>query len=291
MSRNTGKKLTKKLSSIQLCFWLLALIILWLAAGIALALHPATGDAVYGMNKQLVIDWLLQSENPDWRAAAWLLVFCLLNLLLFINMSLCLALNLLKRILFSAKLKNSLLTVIHVLVLFVMLGHLANMAVGFKQERIKMTPGSVLDLPGGYMVELNSVHFAADLRLLTMDRHKARQEMTRDRFDLKENFADISVFRGRLEKAGKRIHIMEPLKLGSFRVTLNRFFAADKNGEKHAGAVITVSRNPIHEWFFLIYALMILSFLAYTAVCIISGPIRTGASSGRNRQTDSLLNY
>ena len=137
------------------------------------------------------------------------------------------------------------------------------MVVGFKQEGIKLTAGESVTLPDGTRLTLEAVHFTADPDLLKNQGKGSHAEMRRDRFRVAENYVRV-----RLAKDGKPIgqgpvYMLSPLKTGGLRVTLRRFFLAKNHPDQPVGAILTAARNPVHEAFFLTYALMILCLGAY----------------------------
>ena len=258
------KRIIDRLSSLSLCFYLLAALILWLAIGIFLARFPETDQVIHEMNDKLVLDWLLAPETKDWRIISWFTGFCILNLLFFINLALCSVTNLWNRIfLNNNKTKNTLLFAIHILIALIMLGHLTNMVIGFKKSWIKLAPGDSYALPDGYALELKAVHYTSPLKLLKMDHHEARKLMSRDRFDINANYVTVGLARNHKKIDTGRIYMLKPYKTNDFRLTLNRFFLPKKSDGASVGAILTVAVNPIHEGFFLIYALTIGCLLIY----------------------------
>lgn len=255
--------LIQRLAAIRLSFHLILALFVWLAAGIVLTLFPATDAAVYRMNDRVVLDWLLHPQDrPAWLVW-WLLGLCLLNFFLVVNLVCCLGVTLWKRLFFNGKSKSSLLFALHVIIIFILGGHLANMVVGFKQEGIKLTAGESVALPDGTRLTLEAVHFTADPDLLKNQGKGSHAEMSRDRFRVAENYVRV-----RLAKDGETIgagplYMLSPLKTGSLRVTLRRFFLANDHPDQPVGAILTAAQNPVHEAFFLTYALMILCLGAY----------------------------
>jgi hypothetical protein len=263
MTTEARPLLIHHLASISLSFYLVGALFVWLAAGIVLTLFPETEAAIYQMNDRLVLDWLTHPDARHWWLVGWFLVLCLLNFFLAVNLVCCLGITLWKRLFINGKLKSCLLFALHVIVIGILAGHLANMVVGFKQERIKMTPGETIALPNGYSLILETVHFTADRSLLKKEGKESRQEMSRDRFKIADNYIRVALSRDGEPVGSGPVHVLSPLKIGSLRVTLNRFLAAKNLPNHPVGAMVTVAKNPIHEAFFLIYGLMILCLLAY----------------------------
>lgn len=267
MVAGKGRLLIERLSSLPLSAGIMAALIAWLSIGLLLANHPATGPAVKHMNDQVILHWLWDNGESHWLLSAWLGGVLALSGLLMVNLICCGITMLLPKLLTRKDLKSFVSLLLHGLIGLVMLVHGVNLAVGFKTAYQKLSPGQSLALPDGRTLRLESVTYSAPRKLLTMDHHQGRREMTRERMDLKDNYADFS-----LQKSGRtidtgRAFLLRPFRYGSMRVTINRFFLAGSALESAPlGVIVTVADNPLHETFFLLYALMIVCFLAYVIV-------------------------
>jgi hypothetical protein len=272
MKEENKQQLIRRLSSLSLCFYLLGALFFWMSLGIVLAEYPGSETAFNRINDRLVLDWLLSSGKQDRWLAVWFLVLCLLNLALLVNLVFCLAAGLWKRIFSNGRIKQVLLFVMHLLIIGILLGHLVNMGVGFKQGWIKMTPGQAVALPDGYGLVLESVCFVPNPELLKKEKKAAHEALTQERFKIQENYVEVLLTKNNKPIGGGRVHMLAPLKIGSLRVTLRRFFVAQNHSNASVGAVLAVARNPVHEAFFLVYALMILCLLAYILAGRVSRP-------------------
>lgn len=260
------KRIIHNLAALSLTFSLLAALILWLAIGIALARLPATDPVFARMNQHLILEWLLGPEKNPWWSVAWFIGFCLLNLGILLNLLACCATSLPNRLAFPNRLKNRLLLVIHILVIVIMLAHAANMGIGYKHAGIRMPPGATYTLPNGGTLRLADVGYALPPKYLRMDPHEARRELTRKRFDISRNYARVQWTGPNGGTAGGKLHRLQPLRIESLRITLNRFYLAEKNPEPRVGAILTVARNPVHEAFFLVYAVTIACLMLYAVI-------------------------
>lgn len=263
MNSDPRAPLIHRLASISLSFYLIGALFAWLAGGIVLTLFPEPEAAIYGMNDRLVLNWLLEAKDRPVWLLGWFLGLCLLNFFLVVNLAGCLTVTLWKRLFINGRLKSVLLFALHIIILAIMAGHLANMLVGFKQEGIKLTAGETAPLPDGYGLVLEAVHFTADPNLLKNEGKGSHAEMSRDRFKIANNYVRVRLTQEGEDIAGGLVHVLSPLKAGSLRVTLRRFFIAKNHPDQPVGAILTAAKNPIHETFFLTYALMIFCLLAY----------------------------
>src|SRR6056297_157427 len=276
-------RIISRLASFSLAFYLMGALVLWLFLGIFLARCPATDPAIHQMNQKLILDWLFDAETMDWRVVGWFLGFCLLNLFLFVNLAACTATSSWNRMFFNNdKTKKRLLFVIHGLIALIMIGHLANMGIGYKYSWIKMAPGDSFALPNGAALTVSDVNYAVPVKFLKMDRHEARKQLGREIFDIKENYVSVRLTRYNREIAKGNLYMLKPLRVGPLRVTLNRFFLLENKGENAVGAILTVSKNPIHEAFFLIYALTIVCLLIYLITCKQASPLSPQKNGGIN---------
>lgn len=260
------KRIVEKLAALSLTFSLLAALILWLGLGILLTRLPAADPVFARMNQQLVLEWLLGPEKKPWWIVVWFIGFCLLNLGILLNLLACCATNLVYRPAFFNRLKNLLLLVIHILVIVIMLAHAANMGIGYKHAGIRMPRGETFKLPNGGTLRLADVGYALPAKYLRMDPHEARRELTRERFDISRNYARLQWTGPDGRTAGGKLHRLQPLRIDSLRITLNRFYLASNSPEPRVGAILTVARNPVHEAFFLVYAVTIACLMLYAVL-------------------------
>ncbi|HMA67414.1 MAG TPA: hypothetical protein VKO20_06310 [Desulfosalsimonadaceae bacterium] len=260
------KRIVEKLAALALTFSLLAALILWLGLGILLTRLPATDPVFARMNQQLVLEWFLGPEKKPWWIVVWFIGFCLLNMGILLNLLACCATNLLNRLAFPNRLKNLLLLVIHILVILIMLAHAANMGIGYKHAGIRMPPGETFKLQNGGTLRLADVGYALPTKYLLMDPHEARRDLTRERIDISRNYARVQWTGPNGRTAGGKLHRLQPLRIDSLRITLNRFYLAAKSPEPRVGAILTVARNPVHEAFFLVYAVTIACLMLYAVL-------------------------
>ncbi len=267
--------LVEHLSSLSFCFVLMAALALWLGMGILLTRHPVADSIIKGMNDELILSWLGNSAASHPLISGWLIVLMGLSGLLFINLACCCFMQPALKIRLNSGARPLLLFTLHVLIGLVMIGHGAHMAIGFKSSNMELLPGQSNGLPDGTTIELKSASCSFASVLQHKDRQQRRQLLTRDRVRLKDNYIDFSVSREGATIQGGRACLLKPYRRGAFRVTLNRFFLIPEKslpdtGVPAVGAVITVVENPLHELFFGVYAFMILTFLAYLIVSVVT---------------------
>ncbi len=283
-SSDKGRLVLQRLSSLPLSAGIMAALIAWLSLGLILAHHPVTDAAVQQMNDRLLLYWLLHNSREHWLLSLWLGGLFILSGFLLVNLIGCSLTMLLPRLRVRRDRKSFLSLLLHVLLGVVMIGHGANLVVGFKTAYHKLLPEQSLSLPDGRAIRLEAVTYLSSRELLAMDHHQGRQKMTRARMGLKTNSADFSLHKNGQSVAAGRAFLLQPFRYGSLRITINRFFLAAGDAETApVGVIVTVAANPIHEVFFLVYALMIASFLAYTVVSARNdlsgdpaGPLRGG---------------
>jgi hypothetical protein len=256
------KAIIQAFSSLTTAFYLLAAQVFWLLTGMILAGIPPTEEGIHRMNREIVIDWLFSQALADRQVLAWFIGLCLLNLLLFANIVFCSATQLLQRARRIRSARGLLLFLLHILVLLIMAGHAANMTTGFKQAEIPLTRDAPLEIRGGTVIELEDVHYRAPLAYLDMKQNE-RHRLGRKEFAMEKNFALLRLTQSGGGEFTGRLHLLQPWELGALRITLNRFFLSKTSPDTQVGVVVTVAKNPLHEIFFLVYAVFILSLILY----------------------------
>jgi len=271
--QNTGSRCPAKetflfrLSGMPLGFILMAALGCWLAAGIFLAEYPATEEIFRQMNERVILRWLMSASRPQWPAIAWWLVLCALTGGLLLNLACCTYLTLFKNAAAGRSRQRVLLLIMHCLFALVMTAHGAGMVCGFKVSQIKLLPGERVSLPEGYGLRLSSVSYQAPRFLLQLQGEEARKKMSRKRLSLSENQARFAVFQNDRQVSAGRAHIMHPLRHGSLRITIKRFFMDKERPGKPIGVMITTARNPVFPIFFAAYILLIGCVAVYLTAC------------------------
>lgn len=276
IKNNAGETtFTERLSSLSFSFGLMAVLALWLGLGILLTRHPVGDSIIKSMNDELILSWLGGSAVAHPLISGWLIVLMGLSGLLFINLACCCLTQPALKIRLSNGPRPILLLGLHVLIGLVMIGHGAHMVVGFKSADIRLAPGQGAELPDGTTIILTAANCTYASVLQSKDRHERRKALTRERVKLNDNYADFSLHKNGQTINSGRAFLLKPFRQGSFRVTLNRFFLRTKWAQQFkdkapVGAVITVVENPLHEVFFGVYAIMILTFLVYLIASVVT---------------------
>ncbi len=120
------------------------------------------------------------------------------------------------------------------------------------------------------MINVSKIVFNDDLSILNIDKDKQRKFMTRKNFNRKHNYAVISLFKD-LQKQGvlkllktNKVIMLSPLKYKTIQITLQEFII-----KKNKPAVkITVTENFLTTFFFVIYAMMIVTLGLYILMTI-----------------------
>jgi hypothetical protein len=257
----------KRLSSLSLTLWSLGATGLFLVAGMVLAQAPPFARAMAGMNQVLVWDWLWASAGGGAArglVALWFLGLCGAVGLLVANLAACTWTRLLPRLRAGARLHSWLLLLAHVLMILILLGHLSQMILGFKQEGIRLLPGQARELPGGLHLAVEEVRFVDDPGLLNLPYRRARRAHTTEVIHPRRNLARVVLSRPGGGRARAELRLMEPWSAGSLRLTLSEFFRAGPAASPRVGAVLTAVRNPFTGLFFAAYLAWIAVYLLLT---------------------------
>ena len=212
LSPPSPRSLIARLSSLTFGAGLMAALVPWLAIGIGLTRYEVTAPVFKAMNDRLFLSWFKAAAFDQPLIGAWLLVLFVFSGLLLVNLvCCCLYLPALKPRPQNRS-KPLLLLILHLLVGLVMIGHAANMTVGYKTARIKLLPGQSAPLPDGRQLRLETLACSFPPELMNSEREQIRRRMTRDRVRLDENHADFTVLRdGQAVDAG-RAFLLRPYR-------------------------------------------------------------------------------
>ena len=291
----------KRLSSLVLTLYALGGVVLCLAVGLVLAQVPPYAAAMSRMNHGLLRDWLLAGGGGGPGAKVmviWFLALCVAVGVLVLNLCACTWTRLLPRLKTGSRLDYWLLLLSHVFMILILLGHLSQMVMGFKQEGVKLLPGESRTLPGNLRLTVEQVHFVNSTGLLNLTYRQGRRAHTVAAFDRAANTVRVALWRGTRKVAGGDLRILEPLLEGGVRLTLsdfyfqnsaaglakcicnpemsqgtppaaaglqktgNRTLAGGPEGKGRVGAVISIVANPLTSVFFTAY-------LAWIAVYVL----------------------
>ncbi len=251
----------ERLSSLKFTLWTLAVLVAWLGLGVVLAQVPTLAPGFKLMNQILLLTWLL---GPAWQVPLvplWFLVLCLGVGVMLLNLAACTLTRLLPRLRSSNRAAGWLLTLAHLVMLVVLLGHMAEMGIGHKQEDVRLLPGQRYQMADGRNLTLDSVSFVADPAILNQPYRQARWINTRQAFDRQANWAQVAVS-GQAEAARAQLRIMEPLLSQGVRITLTDFFSQQAEGETRIGVALTVGANPLTYVFMGAYAVWVAVYMA-----------------------------
>lgn len=264
----------KRLSSLVLTLYALGGVVLCLAVGIVLAQVQPYSAAIRRMDHGLVRDWLLAAGGGEAGSvvlALWFLGLCTAVGVLVLNLGACIWTRLLPRLKNVSRFNYWVLLLAHVLMILILLGHLSQMTLGFKEEGLKLLPGQSKTFPGDLRLTVEQVHFVNDPGLLNLTYRQGRRAHTTKVFSRAENTVRIVLWRGPQRVAGGDLHILEPLLAAGTRLTLSDFFRDDSGEKSRVGAVLTVAYNPLTGFFFAAYLAWIAVYLLLTVKAFLRG--------------------
>lgn len=256
-----------KLSSLNLTLWALGAISFCLLVGVVLAQVPPSSRYVALMNKGLVLDWFLSAFSEGLGPlliAIWFVALCASVGLLVINLCACTYTRLWPRFMRGKRLHNTLLFLVHALMIVILTGHLSQMTMGFKDESVRLQPGQSVELPNGTRLVLDNLTYADDKALLNLTYRQARRVQTTTAFNRDLNSARISLWQDGMKIDSGMIRTLEPLKAAGMRLTLSDFYLEESS--ESVGVVLAVSGNPFTELFFLAYISWIVVYVLLSAM-------------------------
>lgn len=256
-----------KLASLNLTLWSLGAIVVCLLIGMILAQIPPTYGLVALMNKGLVLDWLIDAVEEGAGAAAlavWFLALCGSVGMLVLNLAACTYTRLWPRMNNGHGLHRVLLFLVHVLMIVILVGHLSQMTIGFKDESIRLLPGNSVPLSEGVSLTLEGLTFVDSTDLLNLNYRQGRNVQTSTAFHRELNTAQIVLWRDGVKAGGGVLRILEPLKIDGVRLTLSDFYLEEDSGT--VGVIIAASGNPFTGVFFAAYLAWIIVYVALAAL-------------------------
>ncbi|MCB2191509.1 MAG: hypothetical protein KQI62_08090 [Deltaproteobacteria bacterium] len=272
----------ERLSSLKFTLVCLFALMIWLGLGVYMGQIRLLSSSFFDMNRMLILDWLL---GPAWEqplAPLWFLGLCLGVGVMLLNLGCCTFTRLLPRLRAGNALKGWLLTLVHLVMLVVLVGHGAEMAMGHKQESLRMLPGQTLALPEGLVLSLESVHFVSDPSVINLPYRQARFAWTRDKFKPAENWAEVVIRRGDQEVTRGTLHILDPMDIQGLRLTLAGFFSPENEKPARVGVRLALVKNPLTALFFVAYGAWV---VLYAALAVLTW--RSGPANGAARQTQA----
>ncbi|MFH1059164.1 MAG: hypothetical protein V1797_10885 [Pseudomonadota bacterium] len=250
----------ERLSSLKFTLASLAGMMLLLGTGMVLGNMKTFSLQFAAMNRTLLLDWL---RGPAWEqpaVAIWFLALCMGVGVMLLNLGACTFTRLLPRLRGASKVKGWTLTLVHLVMLVVLLGHGAEMGLGHKQEEIRLLPGQSHQLPDGGQLTVARVVFWDDPAILNLPYVKARWQLVAGKFSATENLVEL-VFvdpAGITQKA--EVRILQPHVRKGARYTLMEFYRQGEGEEAKVGAMLAVTSNPLTTLFFVAYALWVVLY-------------------------------
>lgn len=252
----------ERLSSLKFTLASLTGLMLLLALGMVLSRNKAFDPQFAAMNRTLLLDWL---RGPAWEeptVAIWFVALCLGVGVMLLNLGACTFTRLLPRLRGSSQVKGWTLTLVHLVMLAVLLGHGAEMGLGHKQEDIRLLPGQSYDLPGGDRLTIARVVFLDDPAILNLPYAESRWRLVAGKFSAKENRVEITFSRSGQEAEKAEVRVLRPHVRQGVRYTLMEFFRQGEGEQARVGAMLAVTSNPLTTLFFVSYALWVVLYLA-----------------------------
>jgi len=247
----------KYLSSVKFTFYNLVLMILLMGTGVGLSQYFKSSFKM--MNEINIMEWIEHSWSNKSMIVIWFALLCLSAGLLFLNALFCTFTKQVQVAIKSRAFQKWLFMVLHCLFIIVLACHGLSLIIGSKQSNSQLFPGDHIIFNNEFMVKVSQVVFQDDINILKADYKTQRGLMTRDNINRKHNYADISLIRHKELLETKKVIMLSPLRYGSVQVTLSDFVLKDGK----LGVNLNITKNHLNYFFFVVYALMILTFGLY----------------------------
>jgi hypothetical protein len=251
-------RIAEKLASFHYTTWNLVVLLLWQVWGMLMAGSEAYKKGFQGMNNVLVRDWLFSKDTGFPVLKVWFVGLCILMILLGINLIFCSWGKIFRVIRTRFNGPKLFMLIVHIIFGLVALGHFGGLMLGYEHNNIQLSEGKTYSFGDGYRIEVKSINFISDYKVL-----KKTKYITRDEFDYRKNSAEIVLLKNNNELKRGNIYILDPMEYGDLQVTLRNFVLSPESGEgkgihdQKPWVSITVSKNPVLKLFLFIYPLMI----------------------------------
>jgi hypothetical protein len=259
------KRLSEKLSSLNMTVVVLILLMIWLTWGILMVGSVAYKEGFSQMNSRVLRDWLMESGGDYPLHTIWFSSLCVVMGFLGLNLIFCSWHKMLRAVRVKFNGPKCLMLMVHAVFGLVALGHFGGFMLGYRFENVRLQVGGAFVAPQGLEVFLEEVHFVDDPRTL----RKSNWDLTRGEFNRRSNFAEVSLYERGREIRRERIFHLKPMRHKDFQVTLKRFTSSEEMGRGSGGqpgVLLVVTRNPILKFFLASYAAMILGIGIYLAI-------------------------
>jgi hypothetical protein len=271
-------RITEKLASFHYTTWNLVVLLLWQVWGMLMAGSQAYKKGFQGMNNVLVRDWLFSKDTGFPVLKLWFVGLCILMIFLGINLIFCSWEKIFRIIRTKFNGPKLFMLIVHVIFGLVALGHLGGLMLGYEHNNIQLSEGKTYSFEDGYQIEVKSINFVSDYKVLEKTKYIAKDE-----FDYRKNSADIVLKKDGKEVSSAGIFLLDPLECKDIQITLRNFIKSPEAGDQQGDAqtkpwiVLTVSRNPVLNIFLVIYPLMIAGIFIHLVMTWKSPPAARSA--------------
>jgi len=262
------KKLTEHLSSLHFCLWLLVVLIGWFTWAVVLATATGHSETFRQMNNHLLRNWLSISREGSSLIRFWFFGLCAATTALGINLIFCSWNKILKMTARRMNRSAMLMLLIHIVFGLVILGHFGSLVMGFRLSNVRLQQGESFAFGNGYRIIADQIHFTDDPAVLS----KPLKAMRSGEFSFASNYVQVSVYRNdRFLKSGK-LFFLKPFVLDGIQFTLRNFTPPVSKGTigktvphttPSAGTVLFISANPVKNFVFGLFPLMIIGITIY----------------------------
>lgn len=273
------KTFSERLASLQLTTIVLGILGFWFAWGVLLAESDPYDAAFRFMNSVLVPAWFLPGSQVPPLMKFWFIGLCFFMFILGVNLAVC-SWNRFVRFMRNGVAKaRMVMLLIHAVFGLVALGHFGSFLLGYRYENVALREGRSFDLPGGYAIVAQEIHFEGDVKSL----HLAPKDMIPGVFRPEASFCEVSLTRGGIELARGKVYLMDPFAWKDIQVTLKRFTppkvgtGQGANTTAGPGVKLIVSRNPVKGLVLSLFPVMVAGIAVYLAMTWRAGPTDKGS--------------
>ncbi len=252
-------------ASMKFAFWSLAGLVVWFFAGVVLGGNDQFKKGFQKMNDLLILDWLKNEATGNILIFIWFAGLCIVGGLVFMSFIFCTFTTLRKHLSKGRlRVRSRIMFLLHLVFILIVVFHIVSMVTGFKYGYQKAFVNSILRFDNSIAVEVHQIRFVNDPEVLKSRESHSKIRLTKENFNIDENFVEISLFRDGEFLARGKSRFLKPYVYKNIRVTIENFFVDDKVELDKIGVRLVVSKNPVLLPFFTLYAIAVVLMLLWT---------------------------
>jgi len=257
------KRLVEPLASMHFTAGILIVLMAWFAWGILLAESDPFRPGFNVMNSVLAPEWFSRPGRLPIVLGFWFVGLCGVMGVLGINLIFCSWTKIVRLMRNRQAAARLVMLIIHMVFGLVALGHFGSFMLGYRFENVHLREGQTFELPEGYAVTVEAIHYEDSPALFQPPREQAPGA-----FHPEANFCDLALTHNGNGVAQGSAFFLRPFVYKDIQVTLKRFTPPKGKNQgsvrgSKPGVRLIVSRNPVKRVVFVLFPVMIVGIGIY----------------------------